>query len=119
MWTLAILVASVASALAGGSPKSVPSVLPTVPLAPGAAGIPTLCWYQPRYFRNFTVGTVDYCRGHLRYEPGELDCWYFTDEVCWVFLPGSNEWTDLTTPGAGIPFPCPYAPEPPVCPRLR
>jgi hypothetical protein len=85
--------------------------------APGA--VTTACWLDVRYFRNLTSGVVDYCRGHLGYAPGALDCYQFTDRVCSVFVPETVEWIETRQTVAPAIFPCPDAPEPPVCPRLR
>ena len=80
--------------------------------------IVTECRDDVRLFDSLATGTVDYCRAHLRYVPGALDCYQVIDRVCLVYLPGTAEWTDTHLPRARIPFPCPYAPEPPVCRRL-
>ena len=91
---------------------------PAIPVVPVQPPIPTSCWNQPRYFDSLKYGTFEYCRGHLRYEPGALDCYYFSEQVCWVFLPGDHQWTQTHSIGPATEFPCPDAPEPPVCPRL-
>lgn len=83
-----------------------------------APGIVTECREKARLFQSLTSGTVDYCRGHLRYVPGALDCYQVIDRVCWVFLPATGEWTDTYSPRERLPFPCPAAPVPPVCRRL-
>jgi hypothetical protein len=83
-----------------------------------APGIVTECREDVRLFQSLASGTVDYCRAHLRYVPGALDCYRVIDRVCWVFLPATSEWTDTYSPRARIPFPCPDAPVPPVCRRL-
>ena len=85
-------------------------------LTPG--GIVTECREKARLFQSLTAGTVDYCRGHLRYVPGALDCFQVIDRVCLVFLPATAEWTDTYSPRERIPFPCPAGPVPPVCRRL-
>jgi hypothetical protein len=89
-----------------------------VPALPTPVPVPTSCWIQPRYFESLKTGVFEYCRGHLRYQPGKLDCYYFAEEVCWVFLPGNEEWTQTHNVGPSTRFPCPDGPEPPVCPRL-
>jgi hypothetical protein len=81
-------------------------------------GVVTECEDDVRLFRSLASGTVDYCRGHLRYVPGALDCFRVVDRVCSVFLPATAEWTDTRLPRVRIPFACPDAPEPPVCRRL-
>ena len=65
-----------------------------------------------------SAGVVDYCRGHLGYAPGAPDCYAFADEVCTVYLPANDAWTETRRTLPGEAFPCPDAPEPPVCPRL-
>lgn len=89
-----------------------------IPALPTPAPVPTSCWTQTRYFESLKYGAFEYCRGHLRYQPGKLDCYYFAEEVCWVFLPGNEDWTQTHNVGPATRFPCPDGPEPPVCPRL-
>jgi hypothetical protein len=81
-------------------------------------GIVTDCWEDTRLFESLAAGPLDYCRGHLRYVPGALDCYRVIDRVCTVYLPATGEWTDTRYLGAKIPFPCPAGPSPPVCRRL-
>ena len=82
-------------------------------------GIVTACWFDTRLFDSLRTGPVTYCRGHLAYSPGALDCYQFTDQVCNVLLPASSTITQTRQTVAPAIFPCPDAPEPPVCPRLR
>ncbi len=96
------------------------AVPPPGAVAPGALGaVTTACWLDYRYFRTLSAGVLDYCRSHLRFEPGALDCYQYTDRVCSVFLPGTAEWIETRQTVAPVVFPCPDGPEPPVCPRLR
>mgnify|MGYP001163237185 CR=1 FL=1 len=115
-------VACIRPPTAGAAPGSV-VVPPAVVLPPrpptSQTPVVTSCWFDFRYFRNFTSGVVDYCRGHLRYTPGTLDCYQFTDQVCSVFLPQTFEWIETRHGGNASLFPCPDAPEPPVCPQLN
>lgn len=90
-----------------------------VPGLPSSNAVVTSCWTEPRYFETLRYGLIDYCRRHLRFQAGKLDCFYFVDEVCWVFLPDTREHVQTRSGGNGIAFPCPPRPEPPVCPRLR
>jgi hypothetical protein len=83
-----------------------------------APGIVTECREDVRLFDSLSSGTVDYCRRHLRYVPGALDCYQVIDRVCWVFVPAIAEWTDTYSPRTRIAFPCPDGPVPPVCRRL-
>ena len=92
---------------------AVPAGVPAV-----AAAIVTGCWLDAHPFRGLAAGVVDYCRGHLGYAPGAPDCYTVADEVCTIFLPGSAAWTETRRPLGSSVFPCPDAPEPPVCPRL-
>ena len=98
--------------------SSAPAANQDIPPLPG---LPVLgsCWPEERLFDSLKNGTVNYCRGHLRYEPGALDCYYFADQVCWVLLPGNGEWIRTRSVGSPILFPCPDPPEPPVCPRMH
>jgi hypothetical protein len=78
----------------------------------------TGCWEDARLFESLRSGTLDYCRRHLRYVPGALDCYRVIDRVCTVFVPATGEWTEARAPRARIAFPCPRGPLPPVCRRL-
>ena len=104
---LPALLLTAAPARAGGPPTPV-----EVP------GIVTGCTDDVRLYRTLASGTMDFCRGHLRYVPGALDCYRVVDRVCSVFLPATSEWTDTRFPEVRIPFTCPEGPEPPVCRRL-
>ena len=95
------------------------SVLVAAPaVAQDVLPVPIVCWDDVRVFDSFTSGTVDYCRAHLRYLPGALECYRMIDRICSVYFPLSGEVTDLRQPRTRIPFPCPTWPEPPVCRRL-
>ena len=89
-----------------------------VPTAPGLGAVVVGCRLDAHPFRGLAAGVVDYCRGHLGYAPGAPDCYAFADEVCTVYLPANDAWTETRRTLSGEPFPCPDAPEPPVCPRL-
>jgi len=104
------LVLSATLLLAGLLPARAHDVVP-LPFA-------TQCWEDVRLFDSLSTGTVDYCRGHLRYVPGALDCWQFVDEVCLLVFPSTGELTDARTPRARIPIACPAGRPPPVCRRL-
>ncbi|MFN8542742.1 MAG: hypothetical protein U0807_00810 [Candidatus Binatia bacterium] len=108
-----ILAAGLLAAALTGSPAS--AYDPRL-LEPGA--IVGSCWAEARTFDSLKSGPVPYCRGHLRYTPGRLDCYWISEQVCWVYLPGRNDWVLTRTPEERLAFPCPYAAEPPVCPRL-
>ena len=107
-----------ALSLAGGLAASRPVVADREPPPLSNLPVPGWCWPEARLFDSLRNGTVNYCRGHLRYEPGALDCYFVADQACWVLLP-SREWIQTRSVGSPIAFPCPDAPEPPFCPRLR
>jgi hypothetical protein len=106
-----------------GARPPVPLPPPGAPLVGPAFGttgaVTTACWLDVRYFRDLKNGVVDYCRGHLGYRRGALDCYQFTDRVCSVFLPDTVEWIETRQNVTPLVFACPDAPEPPVCPRLH
>lgn len=84
-----------------------------------AHGIVTACWFDTRLFDSLRTGPVTYCRGHLAYAPGALDCYQFTDQVCSVLLHSPTPTlTETRVPVAPYLFACPDGPEPPLCPRL-
>lgn len=107
---------------AGGATPLVPPARPlaTAPVFPLITPLPVVtgCRIEPRLFHSLKTGWVDYCRGHLGYAPGALDCYNFTDQICTVFLPATQRWTESRQESLPVVFPCPDAPEPPSCPRL-
>ena len=78
----------------------------------------TSCITEPQQFET-REGPVAYCRGHLRYEPGALDCYTLAQQVCLVLEPFSQTWSEQREELRSEVFPCPEGPKPPVCPRLR
>ena len=109
---------ALADPLRPGSPPGFPG-----PGRPGrplddTTGIATSCWFTAQVFRSLASGSVPFCRGHLRYRPGDFDCYQITEQVCSVYLPTSAEWTETRRPLGPTVFPCPDGPEPPVCPRF-
>jgi hypothetical protein len=76
------------------------------------------CWDDVRLFPSLSSGNFDYCRSHLRYVPGALECFQVVDRVCLVWVPGSTDWTEARSTRARVSLPCPDGPEPPVCRRL-
>lgn len=98
-------------------PQAPASQLPVSPLAPYVQPAPSWCWLSVRLFDTLRHGPFDFCRRKLRYTPGKLECYTFTDQVCAVLLP-SGEWTETRNVIQRQPFPCPRGPEPPVCRRL-
>jgi hypothetical protein len=112
---LVALAALLSVAAASGGPLPTPPP----PVAPGPyPAFPTSCFVNVRLFRSLRTGPIDYCRENLRYEPGALECYQFTDQVCTVFLPSTGGFTETRSLLHAIPFRCPDGPEPPVCPRL-
>jgi hypothetical protein len=102
-----------APARAGQFPAPPPAVA-----GPVLPAFPTSCYLNVRLFRTLRYGPIDYCRESLRYEPGALECYQFTDQVCTVFLPQSGGFTETRSLVHSYAFRCPDGPEPPVCPRL-
>jgi hypothetical protein len=120
---MSLLLATLAVVHAGPvvPPRHVPVPVPApVPgfLVPDPSTVVTDCREDVRLFDSLAAGTFDYCRGHLRYVPGALDCYRFIDRVCLVYLPASGEFTDTHYPRTRYPFVCPDGPPPPVCRRL-
>ena len=76
------------------------------------------CWNELRSFYPSFGNPLDYCRGHFKFEPGALDCYSFTDQVCWVFSPTTQSWAKIHTVLPPTVFPCPRAPKPPQCPEF-
>jgi hypothetical protein len=97
--------------------QSMPPRQPATVPNPFVQPAPSYCWISVRVFDTLRHGPFDYCRRKLRYRPGALECFTFTDQVCAVLLP-SGEWTETRNPITRQPFPCPRGPEPPVCRRL-
>jgi hypothetical protein len=91
-------------------------VVPT-PLDP-SVGVTGGCWSAVRVFRSLSAGPIPYWRGHLRYSPGDLDCFEYTDQVCSVLLLSTQEWIETRREVGPSVFPCPRGPVPPVCPRF-
>lgn len=91
------------------------ALAPSLPYLPPAIE----CWYEPRSFAPAFGDPIDYCRGHFGFRPGDLDCYHFTDQVCWVFSPAAEEWVKTYTALPPVVFECQDAPKPPQCPELR
>jgi hypothetical protein len=122
-----VCVALVAGGRAAAGPPTVVLTPPAATLLPPGVVVAPLsplpvvtgCRVEPRLFYSLRTGWIDYCRGHLGYEPGALDCFNFSEQVCTVFLPATQTWTESRyDPGEPVVFPCPDAAEPPTCPRL-
>lgn len=93
-----------------------PVPVPVVPL-PIPVPAPSYCWLDVRLFHTLRLGPVDFCRRNLRYRPGALECYQFTDQVCATYVPASGWVTARNAINTQV-FPCPDGPEPPVCRQL-
>ena len=79
--------------------------------------LPSSCWIDTRIFYTLRLGPVPFCRRHLRYRPGALECYQFLDQVCLTVDPVVG-WVSSRNPIDTSVFPCPDGPEPPVCRTL-
>lgn len=113
-----LLIASSAASAQGLSTTTPVGRALAAPVLDPFTGIVSSCRLDVRLFRSLRSGTLDYCRGHLTYEPGALDCFQFVDQVCTVLLPVAPGITETRRDGAPLVFPCPDGPQPPVCPRF-
>jgi hypothetical protein len=111
-----LLVAALWPAVSQAGPLATPAPVPVVPV-PSPVLPPSYCWIDIRLFYTLRDGPVDFCRRNLRYRPGALECYQFTDQVCATFVP-SGQWVTGRNAIDMQVFPCPYGPEPPVCRRL-
>ena len=50
----------------------------------------TNCWTEARAFYSLKTGDVDFCRKHMKYASGALDCYTFETQVCAVFQPATQ-----------------------------
>jgi hypothetical protein len=99
-------------------PRDAPAVVPVAQQpAPFVQPAPSWCWLSIRLFDTLRNGPFEYCRRKLRYTPGKLECYTFTDQVCSVLLP-NGEWTETRNVIQRQVISCPRGPEPPVCRRL-
>jgi hypothetical protein len=99
-----------------GPPTATPVPAPVLPV-PSPVLPPSYCWLDVRLFYTLRYGPVDFCRRNLRYRPGTLECYQFTDQVCATFVPASGWVTGRNAIDTRV-FPCPDGPEPPVCRQL-
>jgi hypothetical protein len=76
----------------------------------------TNCWTEARTFYSLKTGGVDFCRKHMKYAPGALDCYTFEIQVCEVFQPATRQWTQNRQFLPPRVFECPEDIEPPLCP---
>ncbi len=115
-WLLLVLGASTPAAVHAAAPAVTPVPAPLLPV-PLPALPPSYCWLDVRLFYTLRNGPVDFCRRNLRYRPGYLECYQFTDQVCATFVPASGWVTGRNAIDTRV-FPCPDGPEPPVCRQL-
>ena len=91
-------------------------------LAPGRAGadFPSLypfCTEQVEVFSSLRNGEFDYCKLHLRYVPGSLDCLRIVAVACNGWSPEEGRWVlRQGTDGRAERIVCPPGPPPPSCP---
>jgi hypothetical protein len=90
---------------------------PGVGFATPYDGAPMYCSTDVRVFETLRHGPFHYCRKKLKYTPGALECFQITDQVC-ISLLQNGLWGDARAGVLRQVFPCPRAPEPPVCRRL-
>ena len=76
----------------------------------------TNCWTEARTFSSLRTGDVDFCKKHMKYVPGALDCYTFETQVCEMFQPATRQWTQNRQPLPPRVFECPEEIEPPLCP---
>jgi hypothetical protein len=74
------------------------------------------CWVETRTFSSLKTGNVDFCKRHMKYVPGALDCYTFETQVCEVFQLTTRQWTQNRQPLPPKVFECPEEIEPPLCP---
>jgi len=111
-----LLIAGVVRAADVQGPAAPPSR--TVPSQVPPALQPSACWIDIRLFYTLRLGPVAICRRHLRYHPGTLECYQFTDQVCQTVDPRDGVVTSRSPIDVAV-LPCPNGPEPPVCPALN
>jgi hypothetical protein len=108
---VAVLLAGPAEALDPLAPPQSRGVLLGPLPEPGGCGV------ELRVFYSLRLGPVAFCRRHLRYRPGTLECYQFSELVC----PGLDAVDGPVGSRRAIDaevFPCPVGPAPPVCRTL-
>jgi hypothetical protein len=102
---LAAALAAVAlSASATAAPASFPSLYP-------------FCTEQVQVFSSLRHGEFDYCRLHLRYVPGSIDCLRIVATACNAWVPeGQATVLRQGLDGRAERIVCPPGPPPPSCP---
>jgi hypothetical protein len=80
------------------------------------APVVTNCWTEARTFSSLKTGDADFCKKHIKYAPGALDCYTFETQVCEVYQPATRQLTQDRRPLSPRVIECPDEPEPPLCP---
>ena len=112
------MIAGLAAVLMTGPARALDPQKPAPPQSRSLiAPTPGYCWIDTRLFYTLRYGPVAFCRRHLRYRPGALECYTFTDQVCATLDP-VNGWVNSRSPIDSQVFPCPAGIEPPVCRAL-
>lgn len=113
----AFVVASLFLSLVAGDKSRAQNLPPHVPQPPAFQGpVVTDCWTEAQYFSSLRTGELDYCRGHMKYVPGALDCYAFETKVCEIFDPLTGQWQQVRQPVPPRVFECPDEAKPPMCP---
>jgi hypothetical protein len=116
LWVVVVASPLASGTVHAGPPNATPVPVPVLPV-PVPVPAPSYCWLDIRLFETLRFGPVDFCRRNLRYRPGALECYQFTDQVCATFVPASG-WVTARNAVDTQVFRCPDGPEPPVCRRL-
>ena len=82
----------------------------------GQEPVVTNCRIEARTFSSLKTGEVDFCRRHMKYAPGAVDCYRFEAQVCDVFQPTTQQWTENRQVLPPSVLECPEEIEPPLCP---
>jgi hypothetical protein len=113
---IALLLVALVAPAASAQPLPTP-LPPPGAVYPPLVNPPTWCWIELRLFDTLKHGPFEFCRKHLRYRPGALECYRIVDRVCAV-QQADGQVIDGRTPVTSEVFRCPQGPEPPVCRRL-
>jgi hypothetical protein len=98
---------------------------PLRPAPPQSRGVllgplpePGACRVELRVFYSLGLGPVAFCRRHLRYRPGTLECYQFIERICPTLDSGDGAGSSRRSLDAEV-LPCPVGPAPPVCRTLE
>jgi hypothetical protein len=114
--TVGARLALLAVLVAGAPVRAEHDGIPGAIIVPGGVVNPSYCWPEVKLFDSLRSGPVDFCRKHLAYRPGRLECAQVEENVCWVLL--GTQWAQTRTPVTHRVLACPEGPQPPVCPRM-